>query len=60
MGKAWVAEEHANFIVHKGGATAADILALIELVQKSVEQKFKITLEPEIKILDSRSGGRLG
>lgn len=50
-GGAWVAEEHANFIVHKGGATAAQVLELIEKVRATVREKFKVDLEPEIKIV---------
>ena len=33
MGNAHVSERHANFIENDGGATAADILRLVELIQ---------------------------
>jgi len=46
-----VAEEHANFIVNTGGATAADIIALMELVQEKVMVRTGIFLEPEVHIL---------
>ncbi len=52
IGKAQISEKHANFIVNLGGAKASDVLELITLAQKKVEEKFKITLQPEIIILD--------
>lgn len=52
IGNAQISEKHANFIVNLGGAKAADVLELIALAQKKVEEKFKITLQPEIIILD--------
>ena len=52
IGNAQISEKHANFIVNLGGAKAADVLELIALAQKKVEEKFKITLRPEIIILD--------
>jgi UDP-N-acetylmuramate dehydrogenase len=46
-----VSTRHANFIVNTGGATARDILALMELVQKRVAEKFEVELVPEVKIV---------
>ncbi len=43
--------KHANFIINKGSATADDIESLIKLGQKSVEQRFGIRLEPEVRIV---------
>jgi UDP-N-acetylmuramate dehydrogenase len=51
IGNARVSTRHANFIVNTGGATARDILALMELVQKRVAEKFKVELVPEVKIV---------
>lgn len=51
IGGARVSDKHAGFIVNVGGATAADVLALIEKVQDSVERKFGVRLEPEMRIL---------
>ena len=51
VGGAQVSEKHANFIVNLGGATAADVLRLMDLVQQRVLEVHKIRLEPEIKII---------
>jgi UDP-N-acetylmuramate dehydrogenase len=53
VGRAQVSERHSNFIVNCGGARAADVLALIDRIQKQVEQKTGIRLEPEIRIVGS-------
>lgn len=49
VGGAAVSEKHAGFIINTGGATARDVLSLIELVQKTVFEKTGVFLEPEIK-----------
>ena len=48
---AQVSEKHAGFIVNTGGATATDILALIDLVQREVEERFGVRLETEVRVL---------
>ena len=48
---ATVSEKHAGFIVKTGEATAADIIALIGIVQDEVEARFGVRLEPEVRIL---------
>jgi UDP-N-acetylmuramate dehydrogenase len=50
-GKAEVSTEHANFIVNNGGASARDILYLIDEIKKRVKKNFGIKLEREIEIL---------
>ena len=50
-GGAQVSEKHANFIVNRGNATAADVLALMELVRKKVLELHGVRLEPEITII---------
>lgn len=50
IGDARVSERHANFIVNRGRATAADILCLMEKVREAVYQQFRIDLEPEVRI----------
>ncbi len=49
VGGAVVSEKHANFIVNDDGATAQDIVQLIELVQEHVRAETGIELKPEIE-----------
>lgn len=51
IGGAEVSQIHANFIVNAGSATASDIKALSEYVQKKVADKFNIHLQREIILL---------
>jgi UDP-N-acetylmuramate dehydrogenase len=51
IGGAQVSAVHANFIVNTGEATAADIDALIRLVQERVRVGHGISLHPEVKRL---------
>src|SRR6266542_2299401 len=46
-----ISAKHANFIVNRGGATAADILALMDMTRERVQGHFGIALEPEVRIL---------
>ncbi len=48
VGGAQVSEKHAGFIVNRGGATSADVHALIELVQRRLYEKYGIVPECEI------------
>jgi UDP-N-acetylmuramate dehydrogenase len=48
-GGARVSERHANFIVHDGAATAADVAALMAGVQRRVRDRFAVALTPEIE-----------
>ncbi len=51
IGGAQVSEKHANFIVNRGKATAADVLALMRVVEQTVLEVRGIRLEPEIKVI---------
>jgi UDP-N-acetylmuramate dehydrogenase len=51
IGQARVSEKHANFIENTGGASAADIELLINLIQNSVEREHNIRLETEVRIV---------
>ena len=51
IGGAMISNEHANFIVNAGKATAADILALMDTATAKVKEKFGVSLEPEIKVV---------
>ena len=51
IGGAQVSEKHANFIVNRGRAKAADVIALMEVVKRTVLEVHGARLEPEIKII---------
>jgi UDP-N-acetylmuramate dehydrogenase len=51
IGGAVVSPKHANFIVNTGGATAADIEAVIMTVRKTVKEQTGIELQPEIRVI---------
>ena len=51
IGGAEISTKHANFIVNRGGATAADFLALMELARERVWKQSQTLLEPEIRIV---------
>ena len=50
VGGAAVSEKHAGFVVNLGGATAADVKALMKQIQETVEKNNGIRLEPEVRI----------
>ena len=51
VGGAGVSELHSNFLVNKGGATAADFLQLAETVKAAVMKTSGIMLEEEVRIV---------
>ena len=51
IGGAQVSPKHAGFIVNTGGATAADVLALIAYVQREVLRTSGVHLETEVRII---------
>ncbi|MBX3617171.1 MAG: UDP-N-acetylmuramate dehydrogenase [Nitrosomonas sp.] len=51
LGDAMVSPKHANFIVNIGHATAADIEALIMMVQRRVKKATAIDLIPEVRVI---------
>ncbi|MDD5448729.1 MAG: UDP-N-acetylmuramate dehydrogenase [Actinomycetota bacterium] len=51
IGGASISEEHANFIVNTGGASASDIKALIDFAMSKVKEKFGIDLELEVQLV---------
>jgi UDP-N-acetylmuramate dehydrogenase len=53
FGGAQISEVHANFIVNTGGATASDVVELIQTVRDAVKELHGIELRPEIRFLGS-------
>jgi UDP-N-acetylmuramate dehydrogenase len=51
VGDAQVSEKHANFIINRGHAKAADIVKLIDLVERTVYQNSGVKLELEVKMV---------
>jgi UDP-N-acetylmuramate dehydrogenase len=51
LNSAEISAKHANFIVNRGQASAADILALMELTRDRVRAQLGITLEAEIRVI---------
>ena len=52
VGGAEVSEKHAGFIVNKGGATAKDVLSLVEIIKSEVFEKYGYEIECEIRYID--------
>lgn len=51
VGGAEVSTLHSGFIVNQGGATAQDVIDLVEKVQKTVKEQFGVDLERELRII---------
>ncbi len=51
VGGAQVSEKHAGFIVNRGGASASDVLALMEQITERIHTLHGIRIEPEIRVL---------
>lgn len=57
-GQAEISSRHANFFINHGGATAADVYALIQVARERVAEQFGVELELEIELLgDWEAGG---
>jgi UDP-N-acetylmuramate dehydrogenase len=48
VGGAAVSEKHAGFIINRGGATSADVLALVEHIRAEVLERYGVLLHTEI------------
>ena len=51
VGGAQVSEKHAGFVVNRGGATCAEVLALVDRVRERVFQETGVELEMEVRVL---------
>jgi UDP-N-acetylmuramate dehydrogenase len=56
IGGAQVSEKHAGFIVNRGNARAADVLALIQHVREQVQANFGVWLETEVRVIGEELG----
>ena len=54
-GAAVVSPKHANFVVNEGGARAADVIEILDLVREAVAQKTGVELELEVKVWRPRA-----
>jgi len=59
VGRAEIAQRHANFIVNLGGAKATDVLQLMELARSEVKRQFGVELIAEVKLLGEWEEGDL-
>jgi UDP-N-acetylmuramate dehydrogenase len=50
-GGASISEKHAGFVINHDNATAKDVLGLISKVQKTINEKYNVALEPEVRII---------
>lgn len=48
IGGTQISPEHCNYFMNVGGATAADMTALIRAAQQRVRERFGVELEPEL------------
>jgi UDP-N-acetylmuramate dehydrogenase len=51
VGGAQVSEKHCGFVINRGGATAQDVMNLIQDVRDKVYEAFQVELEPEVKLV---------
>lgn len=51
IGDACISPKHGNFIINLGGATAADVLALIDLMRHRVREEMHVELELEVRVV---------
>ena len=56
VGNAEISTHHANFFVNHGNAKASDIVELIRIAKKTVNEQFGIMLELEVKTLGFKPG----
>ena len=57
VGGAQVSEKHCGFVINRGGAAAADVMELMRRVSDTVEERFGVRLEPEVKRLGNFEEG---
>ena len=51
IGDAEISNQHANFFINRGQATATDIYNLIQIARTKVAEKFNLNLDLEIELI---------
>lgn len=51
VGNIMISEKHCGFVINLGGGTAAEVLTLMDEVQRRVFEQFGVNLEPEVRII---------
>ncbi|MCL4377932.1 MAG: UDP-N-acetylenolpyruvoylglucosamine reductase, partial [Actinobacteria bacterium] len=51
IGKFFISEKHANFIINEGGGNPLDLMKLIKLIKTKVKEKFGVELKEEVVII---------
>ena len=51
IGGAEISEKHGNYIINRGQANAADVIALARVIQQRVHKKTGVRLEREVRLL---------
>lgn len=54
VGGAEVSRQHANFIINTGGAKAEDVLLLMDHIRRTVDDRFGVSLTPEVLVVGER------
>ncbi len=60
VGGAQISTKHAGFIINAGGATASDVLNLIEHVRACVLERFEVRLETEVRVIGEEIAREVG
>ena len=48
VGGAQISDKHAGFIVNRGGATAADVMGLVEIIKSRIRKAYGLELQCEL------------
>ncbi|MCR5691044.1 MAG: UDP-N-acetylmuramate dehydrogenase [Eubacterium sp.] len=58
VGGAQVSEKHCGFVINRGGASAKDVMDLIQDVKDKVYEAFGVELEPEVRLIPEEGFSR--
>ena len=53
VGGAQVSEKHAGFVINRGGATAKDVLTLIEQIKERIWKHYGVMIECEVRLISA-------